>query len=294
MKPPPFTYFDPRTLDEALGLLHRRAEEAKILAGGQSLMPLMNFRLARPRVIVDVNRLPGLDGIVEADGMLRLGALVRQSGVETSELVRMKCPLLAEATHWVGHPAIRSRGTVGGVIAHSDPAAEYLAVLTALDGEVVVRSRSGERVAKPDDFFVTFLTTSLAPDEMVTEVRFPTIRPEAGCAFVEFSRRHGDFAIVGVAAIVELDEGGKCGEARIALCGVGGAPFRARDSENMLKGEAMSERTIEAAADRVGKQVNPESDLHGSAEYRKHLARVLTRRALGIATERARKNRSSL
>ncbi len=291
MKPPPFTYFDPRTLDEALGLLHRHADEAKILAGGQSLMPLMNFRLARPRVVVDVNRVPGLDGIAAVDGMLRLGALVRQSQVETSELVRMKCPLLSEATYWVGHPAIRSRGTVGGVIAHSDPAAEYLAVLTALDGEVVVRSRSGERVAKPDDFFVTFLTTSLAPDEMVTEVRFPTIRPEAGCAFVEFSRRHGDFAIVGVAAIVELDVEGKCGEARLALCGVGGAPFRARDPENLLKGAAITARAIEAAAEKVGDQVRPESDLHGSAEYRKHLARVLTRRALNMAAERARKNR---
>ena len=182
---------------------------------------------------------------------------------------------------------------MGGVIAHADPAAEYPAVLTALGGEVVVRSRSGERIVEPERLFVTFLTTSLAPDEMVTEVRFPTISPETGWAFVEFSRRHGDFAIVGVAALVELDAEGKCAGARIALCGVGGAPFRARAAEDVLKGEVMSERTIEAAADRVGEQVHPESDLHGSAEYRKHLARVLTRRALSAAAERARTKREA-
>lgn len=293
MKPASFAYFDPRSLDDALRLLDRHAEEAKILAGGQSLMPLMNFRLARPRVIIDVNRIPGLDYLIESDGMLRLGALVRQAELESAGLVTAKCPLLSDATRLVGHAAIRSRGTVGGVIAHADPAAEYPAVLSALGGEVLVRSLSGERVVEPESFFVTFLTTSLAPNEMVIEVRFPRICPEAGWAFVEFSRRHGDFAIVGVAALVELDAQGRCADARIALCGVGGAPFRARASETMLKGDAMSDRTIEAAADRVGEQVKPESDLHGSAEYRKHLARVLTRRALSAAVGRARKHRDA-
>ena len=181
MKPAQFEYFDPGTLDEALGLLREHGDDAKVLAGGQSLVPIMNFRLARPKVIVDVNKVPGLDYIREADGMIHIGALTRQRSVETSALVKAKCPLLYDATYWVGHLAIRTRGTVGGTIAHADPAAEYPCVLTALGGEVVIKGQGGEKVVKPEDFFVTFLTTSLQPTEMVTEVRFPKIPPEAGC-----------------------------------------------------------------------------------------------------------------
>jgi len=289
MKPAQFEYFDPGTLDEALGLLREHGDDAKVLAGGQSLVPIMNFRLARPKVIVDVNKVPGLDYIREADGMIHIGALTRQRSVETSALVKAKCPLLYDATYWVGHLAIRTRGTVGGTIAHADPAAEYPCVLTALGGQVVVKGQGGEKVVKPEDFFVTFLTTSLQPTEMVTEVRFPKIPPEAGWHFMEFSRRHGDFAIVGVAAMVQLDKQGKCTDARIALCGVGGSPFKARTAESMLKGTQLTDKVIQAAAEKVGEEVEPEGDLHGSAEYRKHLAKVLTGRTLKKALEKAGK-----
>jgi CO/xanthine dehydrogenase FAD-binding subunit len=287
MKPAQFEYFDPGTVDEVLGLLREHGDDAKILAGGQSLVPLMNFRLARPPVIVDANKVPGLDYIREADGMIRIGALTRQRSVETSALVKAKCPLLFDATYWVGHLAIRTRGTVGGTIAHADPAAEYPCVLAALGGEVVVKGQGAEKVVKPEDFFVTFLTTSLQPTEMVTEVRFPKIPPEAGWHFMEFSRRHGDFAIVGVAAVVQLDKQRKCTDARIALCGVGGSPFKARTAENMLKGTELTEKVIQAAAEKIGEEVEPEGDLHGSAEYRKHLAKVLTGRTLKKALEKA-------
>jgi carbon-monoxide dehydrogenase medium subunit len=283
MKPPLFDYHDPATLDEALALLGRYGDEAKILAGGQSLMPLLNFRLVRPRVLIDVNRIPGLDGIRVADGMVRLGALVRQRQIETSAVVRTECPLLHDATAHVGHAAIRTRGTIGGVVAHADPAAEYPAVLAALGGEVVVRSARGERVLGADEFFVTFLTTALAPDEMVTEVRISMMAPGAGRSFVEFSRRHGDFAIVGVAAMLRRDGRGLCAEARIALCGVGGRPHRALGAEAALRGGPLTEAAIRAAAETVAAEITPEGDLHGDPAYRRHLATVLTRRALSAA-----------
>lgn len=286
MKPPRFEYFDPRTLDEALTLLGERAADAKLLAGGQSLMPLLNFRLARPGALIDLNRVPDLDGIREDDGMLRVGALCRQRQVETSSLVGARCPLLREATRWVGHAAIRTRGTVGGSIAHADPAAEYPAVLAALDGQVVVRSAMRERVVGAADFFVTYLTTTLEPDEMVTEVRFPAMPRDAGWSFVEFARRHGDFALAGVACVVRLGGDGVCIDARIALCGVGGRPVRARRAEAVLKGERPTDRVIQQAAAIVRDEVDPPSDLHADAEYRRHLATVLTRRSLRAAADR--------
>lgn len=289
MKPAQFEYFDPGTLDEALGLLREHGDDAKILAGGQSLVPLMNFRLARPKVIVDVNKVPGLDYVREANGMIQIGAMTRQRTVENSALIKAQCSLLYDATYWVGHLAIRTRGTVGGTIAHADPAAEYPCVLAALEGEVVVTGQGGQKVVKPEDFFVTFLTTSLQPTEMVTEVRFPKVPPGAGWHFMEFSRRHGDFAIVGVAAVIQLDKQRKCTGARIALCGVGGSPFKARTAENMLKGTELTDKVIQAAAEKVGEEVEPEGDLHGSAEYRKHLAKVLTGRTLRKALEKAGK-----
>ena len=221
--------------------------------------------------------------------MIQIGALTRQRTVETSALIKGQCPLLTEATYWVGHLAIRTRGTVGGTIAHADPAAEYPCILSALGGQVVITGSGGERVMSPDDFFVTFLTTALQPTEMLTEVRFPKIPPEAGWAFIEFSRRHGDFAIVGVAAMLQLDKQRKCTDARIALCGVGGSPFKAKTSENMLKGTELTDKVIQAASEKVGEEVEPEGDLHGSAEYRKHLAKVLTGRTLRKALEKAGK-----
>src|SRR5213078_398571 len=215
VKPAKFDYHAPTSLDDAVALLQRYGGDAKILAGGQSLMPLLNFRLSRPAALVDLNRIPSLAYIEERDGQVRFGAMTRQRTIEFSPLVARRLPLLREATKWVGHLPIRTRGTIGGSIAHADPSAEYPAVLTALDGEVVARGPKGERVLKPRDFFQTYLTTNLAADEILTEVRLSATPAGAGYAFEEFARRHGDFAIVAIAALV-VPDGARCSAARLA------------------------------------------------------------------------------
>lgn len=279
MKPPRFDYHAPATVDEALALLGRYGGEAKVLAGGQSLMPLLNFRLSRPAALVDLNRIPALAYIQEMDGQVRLGAMTRQRAVEFSPVVARRLPLLAEATRWVGHLPIRTRGTIGGSIAHADPSAEYPCVLTALEGEVVVRGPKGQRVLKPAELFQTYLTTSLVPDEILVEVRLPVLPAGAGFAFEEFARRHGDFAIVGIAAVVVLD-GARCAKARLATAGAGPVPLRLRGAEEILEGQGLDDAAIQTAARRASELVEPDSDIHGSAEYRRHLTGVLTARAL--------------
>jgi carbon-monoxide dehydrogenase medium subunit len=286
VKPPKFEYHAPATVDEAVALLARYGGEAKVLAGGQSLMPLLNFRLTRPAALVDLNRIAALAGIREHDGQLRFGAMTRQRAIEFSPLVARRLPLLVEATRWVGHLPIRTRGTIGGSIAHADPAAEYPAVLVALEGEVVARGSRGERVIGAADLFQTYLTTSLAPDEVLTEVRLPALEPGSGWAFEEFARRHGDFAIVGIAAVVVL-EGGRCRRARLAAAGAGPVSVRLREAEAVLEGEGVGEPAIQRAAEAAARAVEPDSDLHASAEYRRHLTRVLTARALRRAVARA-------
>lgn len=288
MKPPPFEYFDPGSVDEALALLGEHGEEAKPLAGGQSLVPLLNFRLARPRALIDLNRIPTLSYLREADGGLAIGAMTRQRAVERSPLVRERCPLLAEAMPLIGHVQIRNRGTVGGSLAHADPAAELSAVLTALGGEVRVRSLRGERTLPPERFFVGYLTTALAPDELLVEVRLRGQPPRSGWAFLEVSRRHGDFALVGVAALLGLDEGGVCTHAAVALTGVGPTPVRAEEAVGSLVGSRPTPEAFQEAGRQVSAQLTPDSDLHASAEYRRHVAGVLTQRALTRALERAR------
>jgi CO/xanthine dehydrogenase FAD-binding subunit len=285
MKPPRFDYHAPRAVDEALALLARYDGEAKVLAGGQSLMPLLNFRLSRPAALVDLNRVAALSYIQEHDGQIRFGAMTRQRAIEFSPVVARRLPLLAEATRWVGHLPIRTRGTIGGSIAHADPSAEYPAVLTALEGEVVVRSPRGERVLGPTQLFQTYLTTTLEPDEILTEVRLPVMPAGAGHAFEEFARRHGDFAIVGIAAVV-VREGERCALARLATAGAGPVPLRLRAAEEILERDGLGEAAIEAAAARAGELVEPDSDIHASADYRRHLTRVLTARAVRRAAER--------
>ena len=226
MKPPPFEYHAPGSLPEALDLLARLGPDAKVLAGGQSLVPLLNLRLARPAHLVDINNLAELGEIQPLDGGLKIGAMVRQRAAERSDLVRERCPLMAEALPFIGHPQIRNRGTVGGSLAHADPASELPAVAAALDADLVVQSVRGERVLKPEDFFVSFLTTSLEPDELLVELRVPAWPSGAGWAYLEISRRHGDFAMVGVASIVRLAADGSVAEARLAYTGAGGAPIR--------------------------------------------------------------------
>jgi carbon-monoxide dehydrogenase medium subunit len=287
MKPPRFDYHVPSTVDEAVALLARYGGDAKILAGGQSLVPLLNFRLARPAALVDLNRIASLAYIREDDGLVRLGAMTRQRAIEFSPIVARRLPLLREATRWVGHLPIRSRGTIGGSIAHADPSAEYPAVLTALEGDVLVRGPKGERTVAPAELFETYLTTTLAADEILTEVRLPAMVEGAGWAFEEFARRHGDFAIVGVAAMVVRD-GERCRVARLATAGVGPVPRRLRGCEEILERDGLGEAAIEAAARRASELVEPDADIHASADYRRHLAGVLTARALRRAREAAR------
>jgi aerobic carbon-monoxide dehydrogenase medium subunit len=286
VKPPKFDYHAPATLDEAIALLVRYDGEAKLLAGGQSLVPLLNFRLARPAALIDLNRIKSLAYIHEHDGQVRFGAMTRQRAIEFSPLVGRRLPLLREATRWVGHLPIRSRGTIGGSIAHADPSAEYPAVLTALDGEVVARGPKGERMLAPGALFETYLTTTLAADEILTEVRLPAMPDGTGWAFEEFARRHGDFAIVGVAAAV-WRAGGRL-TVRLATAGAGGTPRRLHACEEIVERDGLGDGPIEAAARRASELVTPDSDIHASADYRRHLAGVLTERALKRARERTR------
>jgi carbon-monoxide dehydrogenase medium subunit len=285
MKPPRFDYHAPASVDEAVALLQRYGGDAKVLAGGQSLMPLLNFRLSRPAALVDLNRIGALAYVREQNGHVAFGAMTRQRTIEFSPVVARALPLLREATRWVGHLPIRSRGTIGGSIAHADPSAEYPAVLTALEGQVTVRGPKGERTLAAGDLFQTYLTTSLAADEILTEVRLPAMPRGAGWAFEEFARRHGDFAIVGVAAMVVRD-GARVSRARLATAGAGPVPLRLRAAEEILEREGVA--GIAAAAARAAQLVEPDSDIHATAAYRRHLTRVLTTRALERATAAAR------
>jgi aerobic carbon-monoxide dehydrogenase medium subunit len=287
MKPPPFDYYAPASAAEALELLSCYGADARLLAGGQSLVPLLNFRLSAPAVIVDLNRAADLAYIEEDNGRVRLGAMTRQRAIEFSPLIKSRLPLLAEATRWVGHLPTRTRGTIGGSLAHSDPAAEYPAVAAALDAELVIRGSAAERVVRAAEFFVGLMTTALQPGEMLVEVRIAAQALNSGWAFEEFSRRHGDFAIVGIAAMVAV-EGDRCCSARLAACGAGPTTMRLRAAEEILEQSGLGERDIDDAAVRAAELVDPGVDLHASAEYRRHLTRVLTRRALVRAVERAR------
>ncbi|HEX9801139.1 MAG TPA: xanthine dehydrogenase family protein subunit M [Thermoanaerobaculia bacterium] len=289
MKPAPFDYVAARSLDEALEALAERADDAKALAGGQSLIPVLNFRLAQPAVLVDLNRVAGLDSVIEeAGGGLRLGALVRQRSLERDPRIARRAPLLAEATAYVAHPQIRNRGTLGGSLAHADPAAELPAVALALDAELTLRRRGGERRLAAREFFIGLFSTALAPGELVTEIRLPPSPPRTGHAFVEFARRHGDYALAGVAARVTLDEGGACRAARLVLVAVGDGPVDARRAAAALAGTALDAAALAAAAElAAGAEIDPLGDIHASAEFKRHLVRVLVVRALERARERA-------
>ena len=288
MKPAAFEYFAPRSLEEAVGLLSRRGDEAKVLAGGQSLVPMMAFRLATPAALVDVNGVRELDYQRQGGGTLVLGALTRHRTVADLGL-RERCAMLAEGVDLIGHPAIRNRGTVGGSLAHADPAAEWPAILLALGGEVDVMGPLGRRTIGAADLFATYFTTSLAPDEILAEVRLPL--PDGGAvgsSFVELARRHGDFAVAGAATLVRLGGDGTVAESRVVLIGVGDRPIRARNAEAALAGREPTDGTVEEAAASVAGEIDPVSDVHGSGDYRRHVAGVLTRRALSIARDRAR------
>jgi carbon-monoxide dehydrogenase medium subunit len=280
VKPAPFEYVAPRTLDEVLGRLAELGDEAKLLAGGQSLVPAMNLRLARPRVLIDLGRVPGIDYVTDVDGAVALGALARQRAAERSEDVRRQVPLLARALPFVGHPAIRNRGTVCGSLAHADPAAELPAVVAALDGDLVVASARSRRVVKPSEFFTAYMTTTLQPDEMLLEVRLPPATASARSAFVEFARRPGDFALVGVALTLEVDAASTGRAARVVLFGVGPVPVRAAQAERCLTGHVITDAVVREAAQSAAKEIDPQSDLHATSHYRRRLAAVLVEDAV--------------
>jgi carbon-monoxide dehydrogenase medium subunit len=287
VKPAPFEYFQPQSLDEALSLLADHAGEAKPLAGGQSLIPAMNFRLATPSVLVDLNALNEL-AYVKDGKTLRLGGMTRQRTIERSAVVAKEAPLVTETMPFIAHAAIRNRGTVGGSLAHADPAAELPAVMLALNARLTLQRKSGSRTVQAGDFFVGLFTTAIEPGELLTEVEIPAMGPRAGYAFQEVSRRHGDFALVGVAAIVTLDERGRCADSRIALLSVGDRPMLAEHASVVLKGQTPSADAIRAAADAAAqKDIDPSSDIHASAKFRRQLANVLTRRVLTLAFSRA-------
>lgn len=274
-------------LDDALTLLDQHAEEAKVLAGGQSFIPLLNMRLAAPAYIVDINHISELNYIEPEDGYLAIGATVRQRQVERSTLVQEQFPLLIEVVKHIGHMQIRNRGTVVGSIAHADPAAELPALLTCLNGEVVIQSMHGERILKAEEFFTGYLTTALEPGEMLTEVRFPWLPPQSGWAFMEFARRSGDYALVGAAAVLTPTLDDHCMSAHIAYLGISGSPVRSRIVEDILIGTSLDEATLNAAAEAASTFVSDDmSDVHGTAEYRRVLTSELTRRILKAAWER--------
>jgi CO/xanthine dehydrogenase FAD-binding subunit len=288
MKPATFEYFRPDSLGSALALLADR-EDAKPLAGGQSLIPAMNFRLAAPAALVDLNGLGELAGISERETTIRIGALTRHATVERDPTVRKRVPLLSETMPYIAHPQIRTRGTMGGSLAHADPAAELPAVMVALDAELILQSAKGERRLKAGDFFTGLFQTALEPGELVVAVEISAQPPRTGAAFEEFSRRHGDYALVGVAVTVTLEPSGVCAGARIALLSVGDGPVLATRAMEQLRGSDLGTDAVESAAALVAEEeIEPPSDIHASQAYRRQLARVLTRRALTRAAARAR------
>jgi CO/xanthine dehydrogenase FAD-binding subunit len=300
VKPAAFEYFRPASLDEALAMLAAHGSDAKPLAGGQSLIPAMNFRLATPAVLVDLNaitscafiRHPGDATGNAAEGNapwstapVRIGAMTRQRDIERSSIIATRAPLVTSAMPFVAHPAIRSRGTLGGSLAHADPAAELPAVMLALNAQFTLTNARGSRVVTADDFFVGLFATAIEPGELLTEVAIPPMAPHVTFAFRELSRRHGDFALAGVAAVITTDARGRCADARIALFSVGERPTLATHAAQVLTGQIPSPDLLRAAAEAAATaDIDPPSDIHASSRYRRQLIRVLTRRALHEAT----------
>jgi carbon-monoxide dehydrogenase medium subunit len=286
MKLPPVEYEAPTTVAEAIDVLAEYSDEASVLAGGQSLIPLLALRLARPEVLIDINGIDELSGVSATDGWVAIGAMTREYVAEESEIVADAVPLLAAALPFIGHEAIRSRGTIGGSLAHADPAAELPAVARALDDEFVVRGPSGERVIPAAQWFEGYLTTSRSPDELLLEVRFPAAGQGTGVSFQEVARRHGDFAMVGLAVSLGLS-GGMISDARLAFAGVSDVPVRAAAAEDLLVGERPSAELFEEAARRATGDIDPPADLHGSSDYRKTVAAAIVRRGLRAAADNA-------
>lgn len=286
MKPPPFGYSRPETLDEALATLHEIGDEGKVLAGGQSLIPLLAFRMARPSHLTDITRIEELDRIdLNGEGVLSIGALATHRSVETHPELETRCPAISEAVAQIGHVAIRNRGTVGGSMAHADPAAEWPTLALLFDARFHLHTRSAQRTVPAREMFVSYMSTALAPDELLVEVELQLPPPEAGTAFVEVSRRHGDFAMAGAGIVLHVDDG-VVADARIAVMSAGLTAVRADEAERMLVGQEPTDQLLRTAADSIDSVIDPLEDVHGPAEYKRHLAKVVTGRALHSARTR--------
>jgi carbon-monoxide dehydrogenase medium subunit len=287
MYPASFEYHRAATVEEAVGLLTRYKDDAKLLAGGHSLIPMMKLRLAQPKHLIDIGRVGGLSGVKEEGGHFVIGALATHFAVESSAVVRQKCPMLSEAAALIGDPQVRNYGTVGGSVAHSDPAADWPAVMLALGAEIKAVGPKGARTVKVDDFFKDLFTTALGPDEVLTEIRIPT-GGHGGAAYMKHPHPASRFAVCGVAASVALDASGKCTAARVGITGVGSHATRAKGVEAALVGKTLDAATMAAASQKAADGIEINADLQGSVEYKAHLTRVYTRRALEKALERAK------
>ncbi|PZE20756.1 FAD binding domain-containing protein [Paenibacillus xerothermodurans] len=287
MKPASFDYYRPSTLEEAFQLLKQSGDEGKLIAGGQSLIPILNMRLSAPECLIDINGLADLNYIRHEAGWLRIGAMTRQRDVERSRPVREQAPLLSEAIPFIGHMQTRNRGTIGGSVVHADPTAELPLSLLALNGRAVIQSAEETREVDLSDFFITYLTTDVMPNELLTEVKIPLDAPVKGYAFQEYSRKHGDFALVAAACVLDTDVEGRITTARLTLGGVDAVPMVAEEAAGLLIGETMTEALLQEAGALAASNVDPEGDLHASREYRLHLAGVYARKAIRAAYDRS-------
>jgi aerobic carbon-monoxide dehydrogenase medium subunit len=288
VNPAAFEYHRAGSVQEAIALLQGFGEGAKLLAGGHSLLPVMKLRLAEPRHLIDIGRVGELRGVRDDGDRVRIGALTTHHEIETDPILRRRCPLLPETAATIGDRQVRNRGTIGGALAHADAAADEPAAILALDADLVAQGPNGERTIAATDFFVDFLTTALAPDEVLTEVRVPAAAPRTGAGYQKLANQASGYAIVGVAAVVTLDVDGRCASARVGITGAAATARRATDVEEALRGAALDEATIRAASALAAEGLDPLDDLHASAEYRLQVTRGLTRRALLAAAERAR------
>jgi carbon-monoxide dehydrogenase medium subunit len=291
MKPAAFKYIAATSLEQALALKAEHGDEAKFLAGGQSLLPTMNFRLARPAVLIDINAIDELAGVGSSNGATRVGALTRYRALQRDSAFARMFPLIGEALPHIAHPQIRNRGTIGGNLSHADPASELPAIAVALGARFRVRSVTQERWLEASDFFVSALTTDLAPEEMLVEIELPRAKPRTGACFMEIARRRGDFAIVGAAAMITIGERDECIDVRLTFCGVGETPIDASPDAAALVGHQPTEADIIGVAKSVQDTIDPGGSVHATADYQRHIAGVLTERALQTACQRARDGR---
>ena len=288
MYPASFEYHRATSVEEAVGLLARHKDDAKLLAGGHSLLPMMKLRLAQPKHVVDIRRIAGLAGIREEGGATVIGALTTHYAIESSQSLKAKCPMLTEAAAMIGDPQVRNLGTIGGSVAHADPAADWPAVVLALGAEVKAVGPKGARTIKIDDFFKDLLTTALSQDEVLTELRIPALPAHTGTAYVKHPHPASRFAVVGVAAVITLDASGKVGQAHVAVTGVGAKAVRAKGTESALAGKTADAANIQAAAAKAADGIDISADLQGSVEYKRHLTQVYAKRAIEAAVARAK------